>query len=377
MEVKKILIITNIPNAYRIPLFNEINRELKEKGIQLNVIFGARGFKRIKSVVDLNDCQFEHRVLSSANLFLFNREKTVCTYSGLYKFIRKFQPDKIITIGYSIATMKLWVRSFFRKTPYIIWSGSIKTTARNDSFFRKMQRSILIKRASGFIAYGIKAKEYFKSFGVPDSKISIAVNTVDTAFFEQETKKLRASQTPDNLKHLTYIGYLTPRKNVQKLLEVVAILSLKRKDFILDIVGDGKSRKKLTSFTEKNHLTPFVKFHGFKQKKELPAFLAQSSCFLFQTDFDIWGLVLNEAMAAGVPCMASVNAGAVYDLIREGETGFSVDFSRKQEVIKKLEWIFSHPAEARRIGENATVFIRENADLKRSAGGFMKAIYTE
>lgn len=374
MEAKKILIVTNIPNAYRIPLFNEIDKQLHGKGIELKVAFGTRGFRRIKSVVDLNDCQFNYQILRSINFPLFNSEKIVCTYGGLYKLIRQYNPDKIITIGYSIATMKLWLRSFFKHTAYIIWSGSIPEKGRNDSFFRNAQRRILVKRATGAIAYGTKAKEYFQSLGLPKSKIEVAINTVDTSFFEQETKRVRETYTPDGIKHLTYVGYLTARKNVQKLLDIVAVLALKRKDFVLDIIGDGKKRKKLELFVERNHISDFVKFHGFRQKKDLPVLLAQSNCFLFQTNFDIWGLVLNEAMATEIPCIASVNAGAVHDLIREGETGFTTDFSDTQQTVKKITWLLDHPAEAKLIGQNAARFIRENAGLTNSAEGFIKAI---
>lgn len=374
MEVKKVLIITNIPNAYRIPLFNEIHRKYLELGIELKVVFGTKGFRRIKSVVDLNDCKFSYEILRSINFPLLNKEKIICTYSGLYKLLRQYNPDKIITIGYSLATMKLWLRSFFKKTPYIIWSGSIPKNGKNNSILRKIQRSILIRRAIGAIAYGTKAKEYFASLGMPTDKIFIAINTVDTGFFEEQTKKIRMAQEPKQIKHLTYVGYLTKRKNVQKLLDVVATLSLKRKDFVLDIIGDGKERKKLEWFVAKNHISPFVTFHGFKQKKELPPFLATSNCFLFQTDFDIWGLVLNEAMAAEIPCIASVNAGAVYDLIKESETGFVVDFSDVQQTIKKINWLLDNPNEAKAIGQNASNFIKTKASLLNSVEGFTNAI---
>ena len=176
MKAKKVLIITNIPNAYRIPLFNEIKKQLVDIDVELKVVFGTRGFNKIKSVVDLKDCQFDYQILRSIHLPFLDKEKIVCTYNGLYSIIRAYQPDKIVTIGYSIATTKLWLRSFFKKTPYVIWSGSIAKQGHLDSFARKTQRSILLQRAIGAIAYGTKAKEYFQSMGMPEDKITIAIN---------------------------------------------------------------------------------------------------------------------------------------------------------------------------------------------------------
>ncbi len=60
VKVKKILLITNIPNRYRIPLFNELNRQLKERDIKLKVVFGALGYDRRKWKIDMNECHFDY-----------------------------------------------------------------------------------------------------------------------------------------------------------------------------------------------------------------------------------------------------------------------------------------------------------------------------
>jgi glycosyltransferase involved in cell wall biosynthesis len=375
MQAKKILLITNIPNAYRIPLFNELNQKLKVKGAQLTVVFGSRGFSRIKSVVNIADCAFDYKILPSRNFHLGNSEKIFTTYQNLYKTIKQIKPDVIITIGYSIATTKLWLRSFFKKTVYIIWSGSIIKKDRNNSILRKMQRILLAKRATGFIAYGTKAKETFIEMGIRSEKISIAINTVDTSFFVNETEKMRTSTAPDKkLKHITSVGYLTKRKNVQKVLEVIKELSKKRNDFILDIIGEGKERKNLHDYVMQNGIEKYVRFHGFKQKQELPGYFAISDCFLFQTGFDIWGLVLNEAMAAGIPCLASVNAGATYDLVKEGETGFVADFCDIKNTCEKINWLLDNPEKAIAMGQNAKKYICDNASLSKSVEGIINAI---
>jgi glycosyltransferase involved in cell wall biosynthesis len=376
--IKKVMIVTNIPNPYRIPLFNEINYQLATKGIKLKVLFGAKGYSRRMFKIDMHECLFEYLILNGRVFKLRKNKKSLFTYAGLLREIKFQKPDVIIIIGYSWGTVKLWLRSFFKKTVYIIWSGSVIHPYRRQSILRKWQRKMLIKRASGFIAYGRKARDYLIRLGAAPEKISIAINTVDTDFFSQKTEELRKSLSKEsNQKYLTYIGYLTKRKNVKRLLEVILELSKFRSDFVLDIVGDGPERGSLEGFVREKSIEKFVVFHGFKQKFELPQFLARSSCFLFQTDFDIWGLVLNEAMAAGIPCIASVNAGATHDLIREGETGFAADFSDSEKVVEKICWILDHPKEALIMGKKASDFITKNAGLNNSAKGFMDAILCE
>ena len=147
-----------------------------------------------------------------------------------------------------------------------------------------------------------------------------------------------------------------------------------RKDFVLDLIGDGDDRANLEQYVALNSLGQCIIFHGFRQRNELPLFLAKSSCFLFQTDFDIWGLVLNEAMAAGVPCIASVNAAASFDLIIENETGFILNFENTELVLKKINFLLDNPDEVKRMGENAARFINKNASLSKSAEGFVSSL---
>lgn len=372
--MKKIIVVTNIPNPYRIPLFNELNTQLKEKNIKLKVVFGTFTYKRRKFELNYSDIEFDYEILKSTNFSFGNIEKTLFLYTGLIRLLKREKPDKIITNGFSIGSLKIWLYSFFADIKYIVWSGTIQKKGRNDSLVRKMLRKAIISKATAFIVYGSMAKNYLISMKANPSNIFIAINTVDTEFFFEETNHIRASLIPNNISHITYIGYLSPRKNVIKLLEAIKLLSQTKKDFVFDLIGDGPDLEKLKKFTVSNNLQEFVTFHGFLQKHELPPKLAISNCFTFQTDFDIWGLVLNEAMAAGLPCIASLNAGATYDLIQEGETGYSIDFNQTTIVVAKITEILNDRNLQKKISQNASNFILNHINLQISAKGFVKAI---
>jgi glycosyltransferase involved in cell wall biosynthesis len=365
--MEKVVLVTNIPNQYRIPLFNELNNQLKEKGKELYVIFGALSYKNRKTIVDLSDCEFEYQILKTQLFAGFENKTGFLFYGGLLRNIRKLNANQIIVAGYSFATIKIWASTFIHKRAYYIWSGSIRRKEKEIGFLRKFQRKQLIRRAKGYLSYGSLAKQNFVELGAKASAITVIGNTVDTSFFRQETTRVRAGLPPQSQKHLTYLGYLTPRKNVQKLLIVLKELLQVRKDIMLDIVGDGESLSKLKSIVRENNLGNYVTFHGFKQKEELPKYLAISNCFLFQTDFDIWGLVLNEAMASSIPCLSSVNAGATSDLIKEGITGFKVNFEESKQVAEKINWILNHPTEMIELGNKASNFIASEYSLSKCA----------
>jgi glycosyltransferase involved in cell wall biosynthesis len=343
--------------------------------ISLKVVFGAQGYSRRKFEIDMNQCEFPYLVLESGAIRYADAEKVSFTYKGLLGVIAREQPDVVITNGFSIATMKVWARSWIRSTPFLIWSGAIRHAMDRLSWWRRIQRRMLVRRAAGYVTYGTSAKEYLVALGASPSKIEIGINTVDTEFFRTETNRLRATAARDaNVKSLLCISYLTGRKRVDQLIHVVAKLSRLRSDFRLLILGDGPEMGSLRALAEQLGVGHHVEFRGFVQKEQIPPYLAVTDCFLFPTDYDIWGLVLVEAMAAGAVCIASVNAGAVWDLIEDGVTGFAVDFSDSEAVAGKVNWVLDNADAGNRVGQNAQQYIANNASLSRSAQGFTRAV---
>jgi len=233
---------------------------------------------------------------------------------------------------------------------------------------RLKQRKLLVKCASGFIAYGTLAKKYLISLGASPDKIEIAINTVDTEFYQNGDFSSKKKGNKKR-KELLTVGHLSERKNIVQLLEIIRLLRSMRDDFILNIIGDGEEREKLERYVDEHELRDCVIFHGFKQKHVVAHFLSRADCFLFPTNFDIWGLVLNEAMAAGVPCIASIHAGATQDLIRDGINGFVADFNNQDEVLNKICLLLQDEYRAASIGKAAKGFIDSYVTVTKSALG--------
>ena len=147
----KVLLITNIPNPYRVPLFNELSRQLNSRGVGLKILFGAKGYERRYFNLDMRDCMFDYEILPARRLPHVDNERVSFTYGGLFTRIRKYNPDLIITNGFSVATVKLWFRSWFMDTPYLIWSGAIEPQVERLSFLRTLQRRLVSSRAIGGI----------------------------------------------------------------------------------------------------------------------------------------------------------------------------------------------------------------------------------
>lgn len=374
MQNNTVLLVTNIPNPYRIALFNQVSNCLKEHQLRLLVTFGASTYSRRKYKLNEEAFRFEHKILTSTTFHFGNNEHTYFIYQGLCRTIIKQKPRVVIASGFNMATFKIALLSFFMPFKMIIWSGSIAHKGRNDSMLRTFFRKCLIKRSKSFIAYGSKAGRYLSQLGASTSVIFKAINTVDTRFYEEETRKLREEKTLRPPYHICTIGYFSKRKNGTAILKVINKLRERNPDFILDIIGEGNDLENMKSYVKENQLEKHVIFHGYRQQHELPHYLADSLVFLFQTDFDIWGLVLNEAMAAGLVCLSSIHAGATEDLIIDGVNGYATNFDDIDSTVAYLELLLRHPEKAVDMGKRAWETIQQKATIEKSAEGFLNAI---
>ncbi len=369
-----VLLVTNIPTPYRIPLFNAVAEAFERSGFNLKVAFAASGYARRNWAIDMDECRFAYEILPSTPFHIGKSESASFTYRGLWRVLRREKPAVTIITGYSLGTIKLWVRKIIFGEPYVIWSGAIADASVRTPRLRVIQRRVLVRAATAFVAYGSRAKQYLESLGAAPERISIGINTVDTKFYRQRALVGSEERRRANGFDIVCIGDLSARKRVDLALRAVALVSEVRRDFRLRLIGDGPERAALESMAKDVGISDIVCFEGYKQKDEVADILAAANCLLFPSGFDVWGLVLVEAMAAGVPCIASDRAGAAEDLIRDEVTGFSVDFEDSRRVADRMAWLLDNRDAALAMGAAAADFIESNVTLQRSAEGFLDAV---
>lgn len=370
---RRALVVTNIPTPYRLPLFNELRHQLDARDIALKVVFAATGYAKRRWEIDFDSCDFDYEVLQSRSMVAPGAESASFDYPGLGALLERERPGAVVIIGYSPGTVKLWLRSFFRDTPYIIWSGAIANRHEPVSALRTLQRRLLVRRSRAFVAYGSRAADYLADLGAPRERIFVAINTVDTEFFAREAASLRKSAPgPEFL----YVGHLTAGKRIGDIIRALARVLPRFPDARVTLVGDGPERGALESLAAASGVAHRVSFEGFRQRPEIPGYLARARAFLFPSVYDVWGLVLVEAMAAGVPCIASPHSGATADLVQDGVTGFVVDFADQDRVVAAMLGFLERPEAAQRMGEAAAAHIRDKVNLRVSAAGIVRAIET-
>jgi len=222
-------------------------------------------------------------------------------------------------------------------------------------------------------AYGSAARDYLVDrLGAPPEATFVGWNTVDVAPF---LERPAAEQPPPGapLRLLT-VAYLEPGKRIDLLLRALAEASDRRLDVRLDVVGDGSRRAELAALADELGVKDRTTFHGDRPHEEMPGFYARADVFAFPSSYDIWGLVLVEAMASGRVPLASVAAGGTRDLVVDGESGFALDFEDPRAVADRICRLSCRRELIATMGAAARERIRRHFTLENSVDGWLELL---
>lgn len=353
------LIITNYWAAdYKIQLFNSIFDIFKD----FSVLYMAETENMRSWKVDKKDINFPHEIMFNGAL---DDVKPINIFRATWTRLDKYDPRVVIVGGYNYPAYWaafLWAKVKNRKI--ILWSASNRED-RKRLLIKEMVKSFFVRNCDAANVYGERNKEYLMSLGMDGKKISIKGNCTDNGYYAVETQKYRTNkkQLCDECglpeRNFLYIGRLSPEKNIFRLLEGYGKARANcRERWGLILVGDGPQRKQVEEYIAKFHLDD-VFLAGFRQKNEIPKFLAMSDVFVLPSTSEPWGLVANEAMAAGLPVIVSRNCGCYPDLIAEGSNGFSFDPDNVNELCSFLCRFMDREFDAEPMGQRSMDIIRE------------------
>jgi glycosyltransferase involved in cell wall biosynthesis len=186
-----------------------------------------------------------------------------------------------------------------------------------------------IPRFDAYLCVGQRAREYYLHYGADPAKMVFCPHAVDNGWFAAKAEEARPRREAlrremgagEGEAVLLFAGKFIPKKRVGDLVGASALLQKGARPVRLCLVGSGPLEGELRAQAEGLGLP--VHFAGFKNQSELPAYYAAADLLVLPSDSETWGLVVNEAMACGLPAVVSGACGCAPDLIDEGTTGAS------------------------------------------------------
>lgn len=193
---------------------------------------------------------------------------------------------------------------------------------------RKPVMSALYAQLDGFLAVSRRNREFYRAMGVPDGRIFDYPYTVDNDRFvaasrlsagERGDLRKKLGLSPD-LPVVLFASKFMPRKHPADIIEAGAILRQRGIALQVLFVGTGEQEAELHSRAAAASDLKVV-FAGFRNQSELPPILGASDIFVLPSEDEPFGLIVNEAMCAGLPIVATHEIGCVPDLVHHNENG--------------------------------------------------------
>lgn len=310
-------LLGEIPAPFRIPLFNAVADRL-----QFRALFLARTDpRRAHYELHEDEWRFEGRVLPGRELQVGGR--WVVLSRGLRRELSRFRPDVVGVGGWNQPAFwqaLAWCK--VRRRPLVVWVESTARDARSEAAPLELAKRAMIRSAAGFIVPGRAAAEYIESLDVPARKVVVAPNAVDTEIFNSAAHDRQGRKGCTFL----YVGRLDPEKGLDILLR-----AFERVPGKLVLVGSGAQESRLQSLASDR-----VRFAGPVGRDALVPLYAEADVFVLPSLSEPWGMVLNEAAAAGLPLVATEGVGAAHDLIEDGVNGFRVPGGDEQALAEAM-----------------------------------------
>jgi glycosyltransferase involved in cell wall biosynthesis len=325
--IPKLVIVTEIIAPYRIPVLNALAQRTE---IKLEVVFLSENDSTLRQwKVYKDEIKFQYHVLPSwrqrfgkYNLLL-NR--------GVHSTLRRINPDAVLCGGYSY--LASWAAAHWARAhhvPLLLWSESTAWDRRRGYRLVEFMKARFLKLCTAFVVPGRSSLNYLTGLGIAEQRIFTAPNAVDTNLFSKLADAARGDEPAVQARrclpsrYFLFVGRLVKDKGIFELLDAYAQLEAGLRSSVgLVFAGIGSDHRELVERAAK--IAPgTIHFLGFVHREELPEIYALAEGLIFPTHSDPWGLVVNEAMACGLPVIVSSVAGCALDLVQDGGNGFVV-----------------------------------------------------
>jgi glycosyltransferase involved in cell wall biosynthesis len=326
----RVVFLTDIPTPYII----EIMRELSLRVDLLCLFCAGRASRGMNWNFD-GKLGFRHFMIGGARIRRAADSTDYYISPRIFWRLLRARPDAIISGGFSIPSFYAHLYCKLTGAKLIIYSDGTSASERKLGRLQRAARKVLVPRVSAFIAKSEPAADRFEELGAK-VRIFLAPHTTNLAPLLAIGASRNWSESAEL--RLLSVGRLIPQKGVAYLIRALAAMRPVRRPVSLTIVGSGPQEAELRALVQSLGLRG-IRFAGFVDQPELPAYYAAADVFVFPTLEDTYGIVLLEAAASALALIASAHAGASLDLVKDGESGLMFappDEHALAELIAKL-----------------------------------------
>ncbi|MGD1807351.1 glycosyltransferase family 4 protein [Dapis sp. BLCC M126] len=336
--VRRVALLTNFIPPHRLPLYQAIAQRVSEFQVFISTPMEANrswqaNWEGLNVTVQKNltlQRTWRHPQGFSEPLYIH------IPYDTLW-LLHQYQPDVIISGELGMRSLQAALyRKFHPKTRLIIWATVSEYSEKGRGWLRHQLRRVLLPQADAVLVNGNSGKRYIRNFGISEEKIFFAPYTTNISPF----LAVPLSKESEQVHRLLSVGQLVERKGLLPFMTTLGNWSKNNPEKYLEfwIAGSGTLKETLAAQPLPENVK--VKFLGNIEYQKLPEVYAEAGIFIFPTLADEWGVVTNEAMAAGLPVLGSLYSQSVEELVEDSVTGWVFRPDNQEEIYSALEKAF-------------------------------------
>jgi 1,2-diacylglycerol 3-alpha-glucosyltransferase len=281
----------------------------------------------------------------------------------LWRKLDELDPEVVLVPGYYTApalAAALWAKRHHRQA--ILMTETTRGDHERIWWKEAAKRRVIRSLFDAAVAGGRRHVAYLEELQFPESRIGRFYDVVDNEFFRNGVARARSEQSRAELaapdRYFLYVGRLSAEKNLEALIRSFARVLRRGSNRSLVLAGDGPFRVRLEDQVREAGLEHWVRFAGLKSTAELLPYYAFAEAVVLPSRREPWGLVVNEAMAAGLPVIVSNRCGCAGDLVEHGINGFLFEPDHEEELTDAL-WLADRasPAERESMGRRSEEII--------------------
>ncbi len=323
----------------------------QKRNIQIFVIeiFGeesAYSFDNSGKKEDWWECLFETQKFSELSNNIVSKK--------IINRLDYLNPDFLVCGPIAFTSGAIGMRWARQRNKKVILFDDSKHSIYKRSFLVNFIKLSLTKLADAILVPSPDYDIEYSKWKVKKEKLYYGLNCIDNDFFS--TKR---SKTFLNSKKIVCVARLVPIKNLERLLICWKTIEKNNQEYQLILIGDGPELENLIKQKDKLDLKR-VRFLGNQTRHIIAKILSQSDAFILPSYMEGWGMVVNEAMAAGLPVLLSNRVNAGHTLLKQGINGFSFDpYNTDQITEALLKYIKLSKEEKIKMSQNASLEIKK------------------
>lgn len=306
----------------------------------------------------------------------------------LPSFLKNLQPDVVVIPGWGFPVSRAalsWCKD--HRIPAILMSETKWDDEPRQWWKEQLKFWLYIKKYDAALVGGELHRDYLIKLGFPRERIFFGYDAVDNDYFAKQAQTARLNPVDTRQKYpgiptkpyFIVVTRLLKRKNVYRLVEAFAVYRQQigtAQAWDLVICGSGEEEPAIRNLILEKQLHNWIHLPGFIPYQAIGNWYGLANAFIHPALQEPWGLVVNEACAAGLPILCSRAVGASHELVRNNQNGLLFEPESQQDITRALLNIHHIDSASRnKMGELSQRIVDKCSPIN-FADGFLKAINT-